>query len=288
MFEMDIESILKDRSEGSDLFNIAEIIKRETIPILESIKIYFPEYTPHDIDHSELVLKRINELIPDALKEDLKTYEIFFLIVSAYLHDLGMVDINPSKIPSKIKDDLEKKKKYIRDNHHIRSEDYIIENYKMLKIPDIQQARIIGRICRGHRKESLNNIKKFDPKQTYKNQIINVPMLASVLRLGDELDLTFERIRLIVYELGLITDPISKSEWERHLDVDGIARDPGDPLILRSTATCKKPQIHRALKEIEHKVNDQLSDLHNHLYHYRQYGRDFPRKFDSYNQDRGI
>lgn len=279
MFKTDIRGVLINRPEGNNLVHRIEIIKREVTPLLETIRDNFPEYTPHDITHSEIVLKRVNELIPDTLKEKLETYEIYFLIISAYLHDLGMADLDPSDIPGDIIYDIRKKRAYIRGFHNERSEKYIINQYKKLKIPDIQQARIIGRICRGHRNELLDNINKFDPKQTYKNQIINVPMLASILRVSDELDLTFERIKLIAYELGLISEPVSKFEWERHLAVDGITKDPDDPMIFRSTATCREPKIHRALKEIEYKVNCQLEDLHNNLYHYKKYSRDFPRKF---------
>ena len=279
MFKLDLKEVLIKRPEGKDLINGAEIIKQASIPLLEMIRDNFPEYTPHDITHSEIVLKRINELIPDVLKEKLESYEIYFLIISSYLHDLGMANLDSSDIPEDILRDIEKRRKYIRDCHNERSEYYIIKYFEKLKIPDIQQARIIGRICRGHRKEPLDNTQKFNSKQTYKNQTINVPMLASVLRVSDELDLSFERIKLIVYELGLISDPVSEFEWERHLAVDGVTKDPEDPLVFRSTATCKEPKIHRALNEIEDKVNFELDELHNNLYHYRKYSRDFPRKF---------
>ena len=62
---------------------------------------------------------------------------------------------------------------YIRDNHHSRSEKFIAENYKDLMIDDPHQAKIIGRICRGHRKENLSDTNLFDPNLIYtKYQLI--------------------------------------------------------------------------------------------------------------------
>ena len=280
MVNRDLRDILKEKPEGEVLLHEIKAIKNEAISLLERILITFDEYTPHDINHSETVLTRINLLIPDSLKEKLNSHEIYFLIISAYLHDLGMAKLNNFDIPENIKNKGEKLKAYIRDCHHIRSENYIIENYEKLKISNINQARIIGKICRGHRKESLDDKSLFDPKQTYMTETINVPFLASILRVADELDLTFERIPLIVYEMGLIKNPKSKLEWETHLIIDGVDKDPEGQQKLRCTATCKDPQIHRALRDIEYKINYQLDDLHDHLYHYRSYSKEIPRKFE--------
>ncbi len=83
MASKDIRDILKDKPEGNDLFNKTEAIKKEAIPFLERIIITFPEYTPHNIAHSEIIIKKINDVIPDTLKEALNSYEIYFLIASA-------------------------------------------------------------------------------------------------------------------------------------------------------------------------------------------------------------
>ena len=76
-------------------------------------------------------------------------YEIFFLIASTYLHDIGMLgELDSSK------DNI----KNIREKHHLKSEEFINDNFGMLGIEDPHQAYIIGRICRGHREEDLSNI----------------------------------------------------------------------------------------------------------------------------------
>ncbi|MFB0544466.1 MAG: hypothetical protein ACETVN_02020, partial [Asgard group archaeon] len=159
------------------------------------------------------VIERFNLIIPDSLKKRLNAYEIYFLIASAYLHDIGMVDFeelrkeeelekfgererrrNPNVIDDQILRD------YIRENHHTRAEEYIEKNFKDLAVADEHQAEIIGRICRGHRKEDLNDKNLFEHDKTYDIETINVPLLAALLRIADELDLTFKRTPLIVYE----------------------------------------------------------------------------------------
>jgi hypothetical protein len=200
----DLIDILRKKSKGVELLRKIDIIKEKASPLLDRILITYPEYTTHNILHSEAVLTRINDLIPSNLKEELKSYEIFFLIASAYLHDIGMAELDYFGIPQDIKSNKEKLEEYIRDNHHKRAEEFISKNYDHFGISNLNQAQIIGRICRGHRKESLDDSSIFDSKQTYENQIINIPFLASVLRVSDELDLTFERIPLVVYEMGLI------------------------------------------------------------------------------------
>lgn len=135
MVDQDLKEVLKNKPGGENLLFEIEVIKKEVAPLLDRILITFPGFTPHNISHSENVLARMQDIISDSLKENLNSYEIYFLIISAYLHDLGMVDLDNLTIPEDLKKDSEKLKKYIRDNHHKRSEEFIIENYEMLKIP---------------------------------------------------------------------------------------------------------------------------------------------------------
>jgi predicted RNase H-like HicB family nuclease len=103
-------------------------------------------------------------------------------------------------------------------------------------------------------------------------------LLAALLRIADELDLTFERAPLINYEHLPPRDPISKEEWEKQLSISGVAVVE-DRSIIKSSAKCKNPNIHRSLKILETKINNELDDLPNHLYQYRDFRKDLPRKF---------
>lgn len=69
-----------------------------------------------------------------------------------------------------------------------------------------------------------------------------MPLLAALLKLGDSLDLTFERSPVVVFEHLLIRDPVSIDEWKKHLSISGVAPLPDDPLTIKSNAVCSNPQ----------------------------------------------
>lgn len=278
MEEKKLIEILRSKRDGDKLANRLNDIKIKAMPLLNEIGKMFPEYTLHDISHSENVIENFELIVPVILGENLNIYEIYFLIASAYLHDIGMVNF-PSMRDNAKDDNNEELAEQIRDGHHLRSEEYIVENYEGLMIDDPHQAEIIGRICRGHRKENLGDAILFDPNWIYKSYPINVALLASLLRISDELDITFIRAPLAVYEHVPPRNKISNEEWQKHLKVTGVAKHPEDPLLIKGSAICENPDIHRALKNLEIKINLELDDLINHLHHYREYKREIPRKF---------
>jgi len=282
---------LKEKEDGNKLLSDLERIRENAESLLAEIGKTFPEYTIHDIRHSMKVIEKLDMIIPDGLKVEMSEYEIFFLLASAYLHDIGMIDLPELFEEEKFEEFFKKlkaenpeiskeesKRKFIREYHHLRSEEYIIRRWKELGIKDEHQARIIGRICRGHRKENLNNKTLFNPEWAYKDKLINTQLLAALLRIADELDLDFERSPLIVYETLKPKDPISREEWEKNLSISGIAPSREDPLLLRATAICKSPKIHRALKSWESKVQNELYKLPDYLHGYRKFRKDMPAR----------
>jgi hypothetical protein len=269
-----IEQMLKRYEEGKTLSCDLEKIKLRAIPLLKKIAITFPEYTSHDIEHSERIIEQFNNLFSDKLKEKLNEYELYFFIASAYLHDIGMI-----KTKNDDSTDPEELKQIIRENHHIRSEDYIVTHYKELGIDNEHQANIIGRICRGHRKENLHDQKIFNSNKAYKNIPINIPFLSALLRISDEFDLSFNRVQELMYHNIEFDNSISECEWTTHLSISGVFPQPDDPTLIVGSAKCKDPQIHRKLKNIETKINIQLEELPDHLHHYRDIKRELPIKF---------
>lgn len=280
---MDIESILRAKPEGDALAERLRGIRDLAEPLLSMIVKTFPEFTPHDILHSNNLLQRLNDIIDDTLKEALNAYEIYFLIASAYLHDIGMVDF--PEFRSQI--DKSNLKDFIRDNHHIRSKFYIEKYYEDLGLDDFHQAAIIGEICSGHRKENLFDEAKFDFNRTYKNKIINIPLLSAFLRTADELDLDFERTPKAIFDHLPPENLESMVEWEKHLSISGVAPSTEDPLRITANANCSDARIHRKLKELELKINNQLEELPYHLHQYRDYFGVIPRRFSISIKPRG-
>jgi HD superfamily phosphodiesterase len=175
MSNLSLEEALKVKPGGEDLVHSLKLIKRRAEPLLAKIVETFPEYTIHDIRHSEKVLENLDEIIPDPLKEELNAYELYFIKIAAYLHDIGMVDFPELKEELKEFDEREQIANQIRESHHLRSEKFIVNRYETLAIEDPYQADIIGRICRGHRKEDLRDRKLFKSDHVYKYPLVSCP-----------------------------------------------------------------------------------------------------------------
>jgi HD superfamily phosphodiesterase len=118
-------------------------IEKQARNILQYSQAKFPYYTPHGFQHSENVLENLNWLLSEEVKTELNAYDLFFLIIAAWLHDWGLVG-TPSE-------DSEK----IRENHHLRTEEKFRHHYALVGVSN-NEARIIGRLCKGHRKVDLS------------------------------------------------------------------------------------------------------------------------------------
>src|SRR6266496_3365047 len=121
-----------------DYANNAVLFVKSIVPILNSIKEFFPYYTRHDAHHGFQVCNGIADIL---LKEcfnkknaiHLSPSETFLLICSAYAHDLGMA-VFPNEEDVLLHDlDVEKNEgwktnknlqNYLRDNHSNRGGKY--------------------------------------------------------------------------------------------------------------------------------------------------------------------
>jgi len=273
------ERALEKKPEGEMLLYNVERIRKNAAPILAKITELFSDYTIHDIRHSEQVVGILGWLIPEDLLNKMNSYELFFLVTASYLHDIGMADIPELNDATLAKiNDPEKRREYIRKNHHLRSEQFVKAQYQNLGIEDVHQARFIGRICRGHREKITGDLYRNNDMYTSKNISINLPMLSMLLQVADDLDLTFERSPKIIFKLMQPKDEISKQEWERHLATCGIGIDPENSLRIRITATCQDERIHRSLKRLEVRLQEKLDTLSDLLFQYKEYSKFLPQR----------
>lgn len=279
--------ILKSRS--NELALDLKKVRRRAEPLLAKINETFPDYTTHDIRHSNAVITIMSWLIPKSLITLMDNYELYFLLVAAYLHDIGMVNFPEllegneefenfcAKGERQGHSREEAVKEWIRQHHHIRSEEFMIKNYSVLSLEDGFQARIIGRICRGHRDDLKNrNLYKNNVMYTSRGISINVCLLSAILRIADELDLTFERTPMTIYQKLYPDDVISRTHWERHLATGGVGLDPENSTRILISAQCKSHKIHRSLRKFETKIQFMLDELPDHLYQYKTSLKDIP------------
>ena len=84
---MNLRAIIKDDDLIKRLEKIEQVMKEDYLPAWQ---IHFPHYTDHGASHCESVESKLNEFIPDSIKDELNEYEIFFLLCAVWLHDVGM------------------------------------------------------------------------------------------------------------------------------------------------------------------------------------------------------
>lgn len=68
-------------------------VLNEYAPILkqEYQKVFFPDYTKHDIDHLDEVLKIIEKLVPNEILSKLSQESLNIIVASVVFHDIGML-----------------------------------------------------------------------------------------------------------------------------------------------------------------------------------------------------
>lgn len=217
-------------------------------------------FTPHGPEHCKAVENNLYDLMPvphfsdDKVKSDKSTsnerlseIEWFFLIISAWLHDLGM--IKGSK-------DSKKEDEEIRDDHHTRSEKYIAEHYAKLHIFE-NEAPILGLLAFYHRRrckidECPEVVKIIDYKER-----IRVRLLAAYLRLADAMHVDTSRAPSSKYAI-LLTYNIptaSKLHWLKSNFLLGISTDLSDKSF---TVIFKKPTD----EVIKNCINDTTYSIH--------------------------
>lgn len=172
------------------------------------------EYTLHGTDHSEAVIRKLIKMTQEFMKtkDRLNKEEIFVLLASAWLHDIGMLIKEPREEPD-----------FVRRTHNIRTFNYIQkkENQAVLGLNDAQ-ARCVSLICKGHTNTDLY-AEEYSEDGQIGDDRIRTGLLTALLRLADELDLDFNRapepLRQI---LGINLPPYSLLQWLKHHYVDGI------------------------------------------------------------------
>lgn len=269
-----------DGKLSSLVLKVAEYVS----PLLSKIPENMPEYTLHDPAHSAKIIEIMAKIIPAPVISGLNSIEIALLILSAYLHDIGMTcdrDEKESIIRSDenfnilFKSNVDKFQKfeqyklegnhrvatfiqdqifteYLRRSHVKRSAEFIASNLSsgeyILSYQGIPFYKLLIKICDGHG-ESVQKLKDNNiwPCETLIGEnIVNVQFLSLILRLADILDLDSERTPKVIFEFVNPEDPTSILEWKKHRSIIGTSIN--DKKILFE-AECSSPEVERALKQ---------------------------------------
>jgi hypothetical protein len=249
-YEVTLQALL--RQTDNELYCRLPQIERIARTLLIYTQGKFPYYTPHDFHHSATVEENLNWLIPDKIKEDLNAYETFFLICAAWLHDWGMIG-NESEDPIEI-----------RENHHIRSETYLETMHDKIGL-SLHEGRIVGRICKGHRKVNLHSV-EYDDMIIGASKRIRTRFLSALLRIADEADITHSRTPEVIY---YTLNPTGKSEEEfsKHLHISGIGQL-DEPYKIYVSAIARDPKGAQTLRDVASKIQKELDTVKSIISHY--------------------
>lgn len=263
------------------------------IPILNEYSKIFPKYTDHAGVHQLNILRIIGELLGEKLTE-ITTLEAAILILSTYLHDIGMVYTEAERSTLKNEENfttfLSENSKanrifilggedltseiaewYCRWNHakrvHIYLERFEREDYNCLKYKGVSLRTQIGLVCESHN-WSAQSIRKDDRFITdFLSNKADLRFCSVLLRLADYFDFDDSRAPKSLFDyLGLNkpktpTDEISRKEWLKHQGSQGFTF----PTQIREKSY--KLDIICSPKEItiEHEIRGFIIDIESEL-----------------------
>jgi len=223
---MDLIEKLKPCSELSESL---ESIKRWCLKVWENPLL--PWFTNHDVKHSEEIIHLLGQILEPIEESNifLNEHELFILLASAYLHDIGMqyLKVDNKAIENLTQDEYNK----IRKNHAAESYEIILTNIekKVLRdnfhppIIDEEYLPIIASVSKGHASDYFDEIITtfYEVPAFAKNRKIRGPLLTSLLMIGDELDMQFKRVdfsKLSQFTLSAF----SQVHWYKHHYVEFI------------------------------------------------------------------
>lgn len=235
---LDTNDLFKKRIADDLIININKCIILCS-KIFPEIRRSEPEFTLHDLRHSFNVINLMGQLIKN--KEDLSILEIGFLIYSALLHDIGMIDYDNGKISSE----------EIRANHGARSADFLKNGFltEDSNIPfhfgtyHTTYQNYLPELCQSHT-EDIAFIENFPRNLIVDDQKLDLLFCAITLRLADAMDMNNNRAPYSLYNL-LQLNHISSAHWQKHMHITNCKIDENG--YFRVDGSCEDITVFRMI-----------------------------------------
>lgn len=192
--------------------------------MLNAFLVRFPSFTDHSLLHSLDVLNFCNEIIGAKTAAELSMGEIYVIIMSAYLHDIGMgisdeeyhefsaheafaeyfrLNENP--------DDAT----VVRTFHNEFSGMFIKKYAGLFDIPSEELLFAIIQSARGHRKTDLYDEEEY-PELSTEYGVIRTAYTSAIIRLADEIDVASERNPELLFDRTSYDDESSRIAFGSH------------------------------------------------------------------------
>jgi hypothetical protein len=229
--DLDLYKSLRSRRRSkvaTTLLGLLHPIASDARSHLEFIKSLFPSYTDHSIQHSFRIVDRISQLLSDKVKKNLSPVEIFVFMLAAMFHDVGMV-ADDGAIADRV-----------RRTHPVRSGNfiklYLEKRLNILSEVSSRLGQLLAFIVESHGMtwEEMKAKPEFSRPESILNGTVRLNLLAILLRIGDLLDLDYERSPDSVRRCtpGFFKDKISRLHHERHTKVTSLYVSPNEIRIF--------------------------------------------------------
>ena len=254
----------KLRTENRALHRLTKDSAAVLQKMLESFLPRFPDFTDHTILHSMDVLEYCNLLLGEKQIERLTAAECYVLIMSCYLHDIGMGinQKNYEELSQKIDfgdyfetHSRENTEMIIRDFHNEYSGLFIRKYSDLFDIPSDAMTRAIIQVSRGHRKTDLLDRSEFGDIQA-DGAVIRTAYLSAVMRLADEIDVASDRNPILLFGDKTIRGERSIIEFGLHESILHV--DVGDDAVTLQTRP-KTAEYRPKIETLADKITDTLS-----------------------------
>ena len=256
-----LETKLKEENEGLHrrIKDSAVVLQK----MLESFLPRFPYFTDHTLLHSMDVLEFSNMLLGEKQIKRLSAAECYVLIMSCYLHDIGMgiSQKNYETLSEKIdfgdyfkthsREDTET---VIRDFHNEYSGLFIRKYADLFDIPCEEMIFAIVQVSRGHRKTNLFDEAEYHDLMT-PDGIIRTALLAAVIRLADEIDVGADRNSELLFDSSLVTKKESKKAFGTHESVRKV-EVAEDAIVLYVKPIA--PEYRELIRDLADKIRETL------------------------------
>ena len=253
-----LETKLRNENRGLDrrTNDSAAVLQK----MLESFLPRFPDFTDHTMLHSMDVLEYCNLLLGEKQVDRLSAAECYVLIMSCYLHDIGM-GINQKDYEQLSEQihfgnyfathDRSDVQTTIRDFHNDYSGLFIRKYADLFDIPSEEMVFSIVQVSRGHRKTDLFDEKEYPNIET-PDGIIRTPLLAAVIRLADEIDVGVGRNSELLFDFSRARNQSGAEAFGTHESIRRVeVRDDCIALYVKPKAPLYVELVGRLAQKIQ-------------------------------------
>lgn len=114
----------------------------------------------------------------------------------------------------------------------------------------------IAQVCKGHRKTDLmDEIGYPSELELSGNRLIHLPYLAALICLADELDVAADRNIGFLYDIGNISNPVSRMEFLKHQAIRKVEIEPESVVVH---AYSDDADVREGVIRLSEKLDDKL------------------------------